>query len=129
MAIKIVPDVVAPVAVFAADWATSAYDERTTGFKLNRPVGIGLCALGYVLGGWLGWGGDTVKNVGIASFDWAANSVVGYIKERGVTRRAPQESRIPVHQRFEIPAPQRSPGLSRAISQTTKPGFEEVEIY
>lgn len=107
MAIKIVPDVVVPAGVFAADWATSVYDEKATGMKLNRPVGIGLCALGYVLGGWLGWGGDAVKNVGIASFDWAANSIVSYIKERApVTHRAVQESRIPVHSmgaRFGIP--------------------------
>ena len=125
MAIKIVPDVVAPVAVFAADWATSAYDERTTGMKLNRPVGIGLCALGYVLGGWLGWGGDFTKNLGIASFDWAANSIVGYIKERGVTRRAPQESRIPVHHRLsETPSPRRSP-----IERTYQPEMESVGAF
>lgn len=126
MAIKIVPDVVAPVAVFAADWATSAYDERTTGMKLNRPVGIGLCALGYVLGGWLGWGGDFTKNLGIASFDWAANSVVGYIKERGVSRRAPQESRIPVHHRLsETPS---SPS-SNPMQRSYQPEMEQATAF
>ena len=81
MSIKLVPDVGAPVFVFAADWASSTYDEKATGFKLNRPIGIALAFAGYA-GGMFNFGGDFVKNIGIASFDWAANSIVGYIKER-----------------------------------------------
>lgn len=95
--IKLVPDVGAPALVFAADWATSAYDERATGFKLNRPAGIVLALAGYA-GAMFGWGGDFVKNIGIASFDWGANSVVGYIKERTAVTAPARENltRIPV---------------------------------
>ena len=82
MAIKLIPDVGAPAVVFAADWATSVYDEKATGFKLNRPVGIVLAIGGYT-GAMLNFGGDFVKNIGIASFDWAANSIVSWIRERG----------------------------------------------
>lgn len=124
MAIKLVSDVGAPAAVFAADWATSAYDEKAEAgaTKLNRPVGIALALAGYA-GALFGWGGDFVKNIGIASFDWAANSVVGYIRERSatpVTRRA--ETRIPVHSR---PSAQR-PSTIGASARVMTPGGEEV---
>lgn len=108
MAIKLIPDVGVPAAVFAADWATSTYDTRAGApvgaMKLNRPVGIGLCALGYA-GAWLGWGGDLTKNLGIASFDWAANSLVSYFKERTVSSRmaSPRMERIAVHGRMASP--------------------------
>lgn len=97
MSIKLMPDVGAPALVFVADWATSTYDERATGFKLNRPIGIVLALAGYA-GGMFNFGGDFVKNIGIASFDWAANSIVGYIKERAapVTSAVPRGVRIPV---------------------------------
>jgi len=118
MAIRLVPDVGAPAVVFAADWATSAYDETATGMKLNRPVGIALALAGYA-GALFGWGGDFVKNIGIASFDWAANSVVGYIRERTAVS-SPAESRIPVHRR--MPA-KTSLGASTRVMT---PGGEEV---
>jgi len=108
MAIKLVSDVGAPAAVFVTDWATSAYDEKAEAgaMKLNRPVGIALALAGYA-GALFGWGGDFVKNIGIASFDWAGNSIVGYIKERSqqpFTRRT--ETRIPVHTKIaRYPAP------------------------
>ncbi len=106
MAIKLIPDVGVPAVVFAADWATSTYDARTTApagsMKFNRPVGIGLCALGYA-GAWLGWGGELTKNLGVASFDWAANSVVSYIKERTATPAAARMERIAVHSRAAPP--------------------------
>jgi len=108
MAIKVIPDVVAPAVVFAADAATSAYDEKAEpgATKLNRPVGIALAALGYV-GALLDFGGDFVKNIGIASFDWAANSIAGYIKERGIEARAPvtrTSAKIPARSRLGVSA-------------------------
>jgi hypothetical protein len=117
MTIKLVPDVAVPAGVFVADWATSKYDEGATGMKLNRPVGIGLAVLGYA-GAMLGWGGDAVKNIGIASFDWAANSIVGYIKERSKTaaQATSRMERIPVQTRFHE---------SRTVYPT--PG-EEVQV-
>lgn len=89
--IRLVEDLGAPALVFGADWGTDYADSKSaaTAFKLNRPVGIGLAAVGYIVGGWLGYGGTFVKNLGIASFDWAANAIKGYIQEAGgVTSRA-----------------------------------------
>lgn len=90
--IRLVEDVGAPVLVFAADWGTDAADAKSavTAFKWNRPVGIGLAALGYIVGGWLGYGGTFVKNLGIASFDWGATAIKGYIQEAGGVSRATQ---------------------------------------
>lgn len=81
--IRVVDDVGAPLLVFAADWGTSG----VTTAKYNRPVGIGLAAAGYILGGWLGYGGTFMKNVGIASFPWAANAIKSYIEGAGVGGR------------------------------------------
>ena len=74
--IRVVEDVGAPLVVFGADWATSG----VTTAKYNRPIGIGLAAAGYILGGWLGYGGAFMKNIGIASFPWAANAIKSYIE-------------------------------------------------
>lgn len=83
--IRLVEDVGAPALVFGVDWGTDAADKKSAAdaFKWNRPVGIALAAVGYIVGGWLGYGGLFVKNMGIASFDWAANSIKGYIEEAG----------------------------------------------
>ena len=81
--IRVVEDVGAPALVWGADWATST----PTTAQYNRPVGIGLALAGYVIGGWLGYGGTFMKNVGIASFPWAANAIKSYIQEAGVESR------------------------------------------
>jgi len=81
--IRVVEDVGAPALVWGADWATST----ATTAQYNRPVGIGLAAAGYLLGGWLGYGGNFMKNMGIASFPWAANAIKSYIQEGTVQSR------------------------------------------
>ncbi len=78
--IKWVEDLGAPALVAAADIAT---DELKPTW--NRPVGIGLAATGYVLGGVLGMGGAFVKNIGIAAAPWAFESIYQYIKEASGT--------------------------------------------
>jgi hypothetical protein len=124
MAIKLMPDLGAPALVFVADWATSTYDEKATGFKLNRPIGI-LLAVGGYAGGMFGWGGDFVKNIGIASFDWAANSIVGYIKEKTAPTSARVTStRVPV-QRLAPSYAGRPVGESRVVYPTPT---EEVQV-
>jgi len=99
--IRLVEDVGAPALVFAADWGADYADSKSaaTAFKWNRPMGIGLAAIGYIAGGWLGYGGQFVKNLGIASFDWGANAIKGYIQEAGGVSARPVSQRVAVRQR------------------------------
>jgi len=85
MGIKLVEDVGAPAAVALADILTT--ENKPT---WNRPVGIGLAAVGYVMGGMMGMGGGFVKNLGIAAAPWAMESIYQYIKEAtaGTSSRA-----------------------------------------
>lgn len=69
-------DLGAPALVAAADIATTELKPIW-----NRWVGIGLAAVGYVAGGVLGMGGTFVKNLGIASFPWAAHGIYDMVKE------------------------------------------------
>jgi hypothetical protein len=82
-------DLGAPALVAAAD---IAMDELKPDW--NRPVGIGLAAAGYILGGLLGMGGTFVKNIGIAAAPWAFGSIYQYIKEASGT---------PVSRRTQMP--------------------------
>lgn len=74
MAIKMVPDLGAPVAVTAVDLITESYAP-----DYNEWAAYILAVGGYV-GGWMGWGGDFTKNVGIASFPWAAKKLYERVK-------------------------------------------------
>ena len=100
--IRVVEDVGAPALVWGADWATST----ATTAQYNRPVGIGLVAAGYLLGGWLGYGGNFMKNIGIASFPWAANAIKSYIQEGTVQSRVGHGVSVRAKQRVtRAPAP------------------------
>lgn len=104
--IRLTDDLGAPAVVFGADWATQAIDARSSGFKWNAPVGIGIAAAGYVLGGWLGYGKTFLKNMGIASFDWAANSIKDYIQVGGVGAKMGHRVSVrPTHRISRYPAP------------------------
>lgn len=74
--IRWVEDLGAPAVVTLADVLVS---EKKPDWY--RPVGIGLSALGYVLGGVMGIGGGFVKNIGIAAAPWAFKSIYEYVKE------------------------------------------------
>jgi len=75
VAIKLVPDLGAPLAVTAVDLTTEAMVPN-----YNEWIVYGMAALGY-LSGWMGWGGDFLKNVGIAALPLAAKRV--YHRVRG----------------------------------------------
>jgi hypothetical protein len=75
MAIKIVPDFGAPLAVVAVDLIAESYAPTWTKW-IDGIMTVG----GYVLGGWMGWGGDFVKNIGIASMPITARNIYEYVK-------------------------------------------------
>lgn len=86
MAIKMIPDLGAPVVVFGIDqlakrtipdWAEwVVYAETVAGY----------------LGAWMGWGGDFVKNIGVASLPMSLNQiterVAGGVGKKGSSRLA-----------------------------------------
>ena len=74
MAIRVVPDLGAPLAVVGVDLIT-----ETAAPNWNEWASYIMAAGGYI-GGWMGWGGDFMKNVGIASFPWAAKKVYERVK-------------------------------------------------
>lgn len=76
MSIKIIPDIGAPIAVVAVDLIT----ESVAAGKWNEWAAYILAVGGY-LGGFMNWGGDFTKNIGIASLPWAAKKV--YDRVRG----------------------------------------------
>ena len=76
MAIRVMDDLGAPAVVFAVN---KIIDTQKPTWE--RPVGIGLAAAGYILGGVMGIGGNFMKNVGIAAAPWAFEGIYSYIKE------------------------------------------------
>lgn len=109
MAIRMIEDVGAPVAVVAVDLIT-----LETMPDWNEWASY-LMAIGGYVGGFLGFGGPFVKNIGVASLPLAARN----IRERmrgGATRKA--SSRLTFHSASN-PGP---------IRQSVFPEYEEARI-
>ena len=67
--IKVVPDVGAPLTVAAVNIASrSAFPEY------HDWLVYGMTALGFVAG-WMGWGGDFVKQIGVSSLPLTADKI------------------------------------------------------
>jgi len=82
MAIKMVEDLGAPIAVVAVDLIT-----ETTAPTYNEWAAYILAGGGYI-GAFMGWGGPFLKNVGIASLPWAAKKIYNRVKGgAGASRR------------------------------------------
>lgn len=80
MAIKMLPDLGAPLGVTAIDLLSETYAPN-----YNEWAAYIVAVAGY-LGAWMGWGGDTMKNMGIAAFPWAAKKLYDRVKG-GMTAR------------------------------------------
>lgn len=81
MAIRLTEDLGAPLAVTAIDLITESYAPDWNKWASYIVAG------GSYVGAWMGWGGPFVKNMGIASFPWAAKNIYEAIKG-GVGSRA-----------------------------------------
>ena len=89
MAIKIGPDVGAPLAVAAVDLVTETIWPRYSAWFT-----YGMTIVGYV-SGWAGWGGDTLKNVGVASLPLTAKRIYDTIRtEAPVSKGLAFRSRV-----------------------------------
>ena len=92
MAIRPLDDLGAPALVALADIVTS--EKKPT---WNRPIGIGLSLVGYIVGGVMNVGGNFLKQMGVGSFNWAVASLYAYTKEvtpTRVTSRAGVRNRV-----------------------------------
>ncbi|MCD6362138.1 MAG: hypothetical protein J7M38_14870 [Armatimonadetes bacterium] len=107
-------DLGAPAVVTAVNVVT-----ETQKPEWNRPVGIGLAALGYVLGGYMGIGGQFVKNLGIAAAPWAMKAIYEYIKEQ--TAVSARTARLEMRPSARL-------GTSTVVSPAYKPEEETVSI-
>lgn len=104
MGIKMMEDVGAPATVAAVDIITLEVAP-----DWNEWAGYIMAAGGYV-GGFMNFGGPFVKNVGIASLDWAARSL--YQRVRGGTTRKVTNKKVAFR-----PAP---------VQRSYQPEFESV---
>ena len=75
MAIRMVPDVGAPLVVAGVNIAS-----RTAFPEYHDWVVYGMTALGYI-GAWMGWGGEFLKMVGVSSLPLTADKI--YDRVRG----------------------------------------------
>jgi hypothetical protein len=73
MMIKVVPDVGAPVAVTAIDLMLDKFAPTYSKWA------TGIMAVGGFVGAYMGYGGDFVKNVGIASLPAFAKNIYDYL--------------------------------------------------
>jgi hypothetical protein len=110
MAIKVVPDVVAPLAVAAVDIVV---EQVAPGYS---KWATGILAAGGYAGAFFGFGGDFVKNIGIAALPTFAKNIYNYVKGSTTASRAASYTRSQF---------QRVPVSSR-VQQTPGPGFERV---
>lgn len=94
--IRVVPDVGAPLAVVAVDLLAESFIPDQAEYA-DYAMTVG----GY-LAGWMGWGGDFVKNIGISSAPLTARKIYDRIKGgAGASRLAFRRSAV---SRYPAPA-------------------------
>ena len=108
MSIRLVPDVGAPLAVVAVDLITETYAPQA-----NEWVSYILAGGSYIAAS-MGKGGDFIKNVGIASFPWAAKKI--YDRARGGVSRS---SRL---------APKARTSVSRYPARATETQYQGIKL-
>lgn len=89
MAIKLVPDLGAPVTVAAVDLLSASYAPT-----YSKWITGAMTVAGYVLGGYMGWGGDFMKNIGIASLPATAKNIYDYVKGTPAASKASRLSLV-----------------------------------
>ena len=110
MGIKLSEDVGAPITVIAVDMITAEVAPNW-----NEWVAYIMTALGYV-GAGMGFGGNYVKNLGVASLPLTARNIRDRV--RGGVGRKVAGGRLAFR-------PTANPG---SIRQTTVPEFEDVRV-
>lgn len=86
MNIRVVDEVLVPGIVPVVDYLVSEKFPASEPGKYEDYAGLGMCLAGYGLSAF-GYGGVKARNIGIASLDWAVNSVRNMVKGAGVSGR------------------------------------------
>ena len=107
MSIKMVPDVGAPLTVVGVDLLAESFIPTWAEYTDY------IMTVGGYLAGWMGWGGDYVKNIGVASLPLTARKIYDRVRG-GTTGRLTTRSKV---SRF---AP------SGSVSRSYMPEFESV---
>ena len=121
MAIKWAEDLGAPAIVAAVDIVVE--QQKPT---WSRGVGIGLSAMGYILGGVMNIGGTFVKNIGIAAAPWAMESVYEWIKEGTAS---PVTSRMQMRSGVGSVANKIANNAGSRITRSYQPEFETASAF
>jgi len=121
---KIVEDVLVPGIVPVVDYLTEKFPESEPG-KYADMTGIGMCVVGYGLNAF-GIGGNMSKNIGIASLNWAVNSVRKLIAGTGITRSVNTASTGRLAMR---PVSSRVSDSASRITRSYQPEFEKASAF
>ena len=102
MAIRMVPDVGSPLTVVAVDLLAESFMPAQAEW-----ADYVMTAGGY-LAGFMGWGGDYIKNIGVTSLPLTARKIYDRVKAGPVTSRATT----------------RIAAINRKVSRSYQPEFE-----
>lgn len=105
MSIKMVPDVGAPITVVAVDLLAESFIPTWAEYTDY------IMTVGGYLAGWMGWGGDYVKNIGVASLPLTARKIYERVRG-GTSSRATMRSRV---SRYPAPASQTPFGTVKLV--------------
>lgn len=97
MAIRMIPDVGAPLIVTGVNIVA-----RQSLPEWHDYVVYAMTAAGYI-GGWMGWGGDLLKQIGVSSLPLTADKIYERVRGGAPAARRPAFRRAPVS-RYPAPA-------------------------
>jgi hypothetical protein len=111
MAVKMVPDLGAPLAVVAVDLLAENYAPTWTKWI------DGIMTAGGYVAAWMGWGGDFVKNIGIASMPITARNIYDYVRGgAGASRRLTYR-------------PVSTPRVAQRVSKVPVEPFQDMGLF
>ena len=86
MTIRMVPDIGSPVTVVAVDLLAESF------FPTWAEYADYIMTAGGFLAGWMGWGGDYIKNIGVSSLPLTARKIYERVKGAAPVARVARTS-------------------------------------
>ena len=107
MTIRLVPDVGSPATVVAVDLLAESF------FPAQAEYADYLMTAGGFLAGWMGWGGDYIKNIGVSSLPLTARKIYDRVRGGAAVTKV---TRSTVN------------AVSRRVSRSYEPEFDAVGV-